>query len=231
MNDFNLDKYIYIVNEEIKKRGMENYIPLYPMLRIVDDKLYIAVMLTDKKENVWITNSNVKAEYWVLIDPITEKIIEFNNTNEKDFVLGNLIEKAATESTRKEVSKYIVKKTIEYKDYLLNDIKNDQLPIQKKLSDSLNNEFEIDGTKVNINDYLISLLEQDIKKKIDDLVDVLVQSKYSSINYYYNQLINLIITEYKNNGKIDKDKIKLCIEVMNNYYDGVIAIDNMFNIF
>ncbi len=27
-----------------------------------------------------------------------------------------------------------------------------------------------------------------------------------------------------------REKIKLCIEIMNDYYDGVIGIDNMFNI-
>ena len=30
--------------------------------------------------------------------------------------------------------------------------------------------------------------------------------------------------------KIDKDKVELCIEIMNNYYDGVICINNAFNI-
>ena len=27
-----------------------------------------------------------------------------------------------------------------------------------------------------------------------------------------------------------KEKIKLCIEIMNHYYDGVVGIDNMFNL-
>ena len=229
MNNLNLDKYLDIVNDEKIKKGLKTYIPLYPMLRVIDNQLYVAVMLTEEKDNVWGIDGNVKAGYWVLIDPNTNRIIEFNDTNEKDFVSGDLIEKN-TENKQKEISKYCVKKTIEYKEYLVNDIKNDQLPLQKKLSDSLNNEFEIDGEKVNINDYLISNLEEEIKNKIDDLVDILVQSKYGSITFYYDQLFTAILNEYKKNDVINMDKIKLCIEIMNNYYDGVIAIDNMFNI-
>ena len=229
MNNLNLDKYLNIVNEEKIKRGMNTYIPLYPMLRVVDNKLYVTVMLTKQDDNVWALDGNVEARYWVLIDPNTDEIVEFNNTEEKDFVIGNLIEKN-TQSKQKELSKYTVAKTLEYKNYLINDIKNEELPLQKKLSSILDSEFEIDGENININDYLISNLEEDIKEKINELVDILVQSKYGSITFYYDQLFNSIIREYIYNNKINKEKIKLCIEIMNNYYDGVIAIDNMFNI-
>lgn len=229
MNNLNLDKYLNITNEEKMKRGMDTYIPLYPMLRVIGNKLYVAVMLTEEKDNVWSLDGNVKARYWVLIDPVADKIVEFNNTEEKDFVIGELIAKN-TDNKQKELSKYTVNKILEYKNYLINDIKNEELPLQKKLSSILNNKFEIDGQMVNINDYLISNLEEEIKEKINDLVDILIQSKYGSITFYYDQLFSLIIKEYINNNKIDKDKIKLCIEIMNNYYDGVIAIDNMFNI-
>ena len=82
----------------------------------------------------------------------------------------------------------------------------------------------------SINDYLLSNLESDIKEKINDLVDILIQSKYGSITFYYDNLFNQIINNYKNNEIIDSEKIKLCIEIMNNYYDGVIGIDNFFNI-
>ena len=77
---------------------------------------------------------------------------------------------------------------------------------------------------------LLSNLEEDIRTKVNDLVDILIQSKYGSITFYYDQLFNSILNEYKNNKIINKDRMKLCIEIMNNYYDGVIAIDNMFNI-
>ena len=199
------------------------------MLRVENGKLYVGVMITDEKDNVWSKDEQIKAEYWVLIDIETDKIIEFNKTEEKDFVCGDLILKNV-DSKQKEMSKYTVEKTLQYKNYLINDIKNEQLPLQKKLSSILSDEFEIDGEKVNINDYLLSNLEEDIKSKINDLVDILIQSKYGSITFYYDQLFANIIKDYKQNKIIDKEKMKLCIEIMNNYYDGVIAIDNFFNI-
>lgn len=229
MNNLNLDKYLKIANEEKIKRGLETYIPLYPMLRVVEDKLYVSVMLTAEDDNVWGIDGNVKFEYWLLIDIDTDEIIEFNKTDDKDFVIGNVIPKNS-ENKQKEISKYTVKKALQYKNYLIEDIKNEQLPLQKKLSDVLGNVIEIDGEKVSLNDYLLSNLEEDIKTKINDLVDILIYSKYGSITFYYDQLFNSILNEYKTNKTIDKNKLKLCIEIMNNYYDGVICIDNVFNI-
>lgn len=97
---------------------------------------------------------------------------------------------------------------------LINDIKTEQLPLQKRLYNILGNEMEINGDKVNIN----------------DLVDILIQSKYGSITFYYDNLLNQIINNYKSCKVINKEKIKLCIDIMNNYYDGVIGINNFFNI-
>ena len=229
MNNLNLDKYLNIVNEEKIKRGLETYIPLYPMLRADNGKLYIGIMITEEKDNVWSKEEQIKPEYWALIDINDNKILEFNKTEDKDFVIGDFISKN-NDNKQKEISKYTVEKTLQYKNYLIEDIKNEQLPLQKRLSDILGNEMEIDGEKVNINDYLLSNLESDIKEKINDLVDILIQSKYGSITFYYDNLFNQIINNYKNNKIIDSEKIKLCIEIMNNYYDGVIGIDNFFNI-
>ena len=229
MNNLNLDKYLNITNEEKIKRGLENFIPLYPMLRQENGELYVGVMITDENDNVWSKDEQIKAEYWVLIDIKTDKILEFNKTEEKDFVCGKLIPKD-TKNKEKEMSKYTVEKTLQYKNYLINDIKNEKLPLQKRLADVLGDNMEIDGENVNINDYLLSNLEEDIKQKIDDLVDILVQSKYGSITFYYDNLFKQIINDYKKDETISKDKIKLCIEIMNNYYDGVIGIDNFFNI-
>ena len=85
MNNLKLDDYLEIVNIEKIRKGLEEYTPLYPMLRKVDDKLYIGVLLTKNNANVWDKDSNIKPEYWVLIDPISNKIIEFNETNNNDF--------------------------------------------------------------------------------------------------------------------------------------------------
>lgn len=228
-NNLNLDKYLNIVNDEVTKKGLTTYVPLYPMLRVESGKLYISVMLTEEKNNVWSREEHIKPEYWVLIDTYEDKILEFNKTADKDFVIGNLVPKN-TDNKQQEISKYTVKKTLQYKNYLIDDIKNEELPLQKKLSNILGNKIEIDGEKVNINDYLLSNLEEDIKSKVNDLVDILIQSKYGSITFYYDKLFTSILNSYKKDNIIDNEKIKLCIEIMNNYYDGVIGIDNLFNI-
>ncbi len=229
MNNLNLDKYLNIVNSEKIKKGLTNYVPLYPMLRVENEKLYVGVMLTEEKDNVWSKEKQIKPEYWVLIDVNEDKILEFNKTEDKDFVMGDLIPKNLNHKEQ-EISKYTVEKTLQYKNYLLEDIKNEELPLQKKLSSIFGKKIEIDGEKVNINDYLFANLEEDIQSKINDLVNILIQSKYGSITFYYDNLFNQIINTYKNNKTIDDEKIKLCIEIMNNYYDGVIGIDNFFNI-
>ena len=229
MSSLNLDKYLAIVNEEKKKRGLDNYIALYPMLRNCDGKLYVCVVLIEENDNVWELNENVKPKYWILIDVQNDNIVEFNKTEDKDFVIGDLICKNSS-NKQKEISKYTVEKTLQYKNYLIEDIKNEKLPLQKKLSTILGDETEISGEVVNINDYLLSNLEEEIKAKINDLVDILIHSKYGSITLYYDNLFNQIILDYKDNKVIDMNKMKLCIEIMNDYYDGVIGIDNIFNI-
>lgn len=229
MDKINLDSILDIVNEEKVKRGLDNYVPSYPMLRVENNKLYIAVLLTDIKDNVWDINEHIKGEYWCLIDIDTLEIIEFNNTSEKDYVVGELVSKTH-ENDQKELSKYEVMKTQEYTNYLLNDIKNNNLPIQKKLSNILNNEIDVDGEKVNINDYIMANIEEEIKKKVKELVDLIIKSKYSNITFYYDELFNKVIDEYKSNGNINKELINVCIEVMNNYYYGIIGITNFFNI-
>lgn len=229
MNNLNLDKYLNIVNDEKNRKGLANYIPLYPMLRMENDRLYVSVMLTEENDNVWSIEEKVKPEYWILIDIDEEKILEFNKTDEKDFVNGNLIAKN-TNNNQQEISKYTIEKILQYQNYLIEDIKNEQLPLQKKISSVLGNEMIIEGEKVNINDYLLSNLEEDIKEKVNELVELLIQSKYGAITFYYDQIFSDIINNYKKNKIIDKEKIKLCIEIMNNYYDGVIGIDNLFNI-
>ncbi|MEG1821198.1 MAG: hypothetical protein RR201_03055 [Malacoplasma sp.] len=229
MNNLNLDKYLNIVNEKKVQKGLDTYIPLYPMLRNEGGKLCIGILLTAEKDDVWDISGEVKPEYWILIDINSENVLEFNKTSEKDFTVGKMIPKNI-DNNQKEISKYIVEKTLQYKNYLIEDIKNEQLPLQKKLSQILGNELEIDGEKVNINDYLLSNLEEDIKAKVDELVNVLIWSKYGSITFYYDKLFNEILIEYKDNNAINKDKMKLCVEIMNNYYAGVVGIENIFNI-
>ena len=86
-NNLNLDKYLNIVNDEVTKKGLTTYVPLYPMLRVESGKLYISVMLTEEKNNVWSREERIKPEYWVLID-----IYDHNNRHHlnKELNLKNL---------------------------------------------------------------------------------------------------------------------------------------------
>ena len=183
---------------------------------------------------------NVKKVHKDSSEPSNEEYIEIPNVNEmfdNEMKWKRKIEKKLDDINDKlnkilllqEISKYTVEKTLQYTNYLMEDIKNEELPLQKKLSSILGNEVEIDGEKVNINEYLLANMEEDIKAKVKDLVDILIYSKYGSITFYYDQIFNDIINEYQKDKVIDKEKIKLCIEIMNNYYDGVIGIDNLFN--
>lgn len=80
-----------------------------------------------------------------------------------------------------------------------------------------------------MNKYGFANIEKEINEKLDDLVRMLVLDKYGSIIFYYDILYTQVIDEYKNSN-INIEKIKLCTEIMNNYYIGVRYIDNLFNI-
>ena len=73
--------------------------------------------------------------------------------------------------------------------------------------------MEIDGEKVNINEYLLSNLEEDIKSKINDLVDILILSKYGSITFYYDILFRQIINDYKNHKKLIRKKLNIVLKL------------------
>ena len=229
MNDVNLEQYLNIINEEKKKKELDKYTPLYPMLRCENNSLYVGVLLTLNTDNVWEPEANIKPEYWVLIDPQTNQIISINKTEEKDFIIGKLINKNIT-NNQKEIFEYTINKTLQYQEYLIKDIKDEQLPLQRKLANILGTEIIIDKEKIKINDYIFANFEKEIKSKIKELIDILINSKYTAITLYYDNLFNQILKEYNDSKTIDQEKIKLCIEIMNNYYEGVIGIDNFFNI-
>lgn len=224
----NLDTYLSLVNEAKKEKGLNDYTPLYPMLRVEEGKLYIAVLLVKETDNIWDRKEACKAHYWVLIDIDQKKIVEFNKTEEKDYV-GEQVINLELNDHKKEMSMYFVDKALKYKEYLMNDIKNDYLPIQNKVMDVLK-EIEIDGEKVNFKDYLYANIESKISDKINELVDVVMKEKYHSMIVLYESLMNQIITDYKSKKEFDKQEILLCLEIMSNYYEGIIGIDHLFNL-
>ena len=229
MDNLEMNEYLSIVNDEKDKKGLNNFISLYPMFRTINNKLYVTILLINDNDNIWDIKNIVKPSYWILLDIKSKEIIEFNKTTEKDYVLGSIIPKS-NNNMQQEISKYVVEKKQQYKNYLIEDIKNNEIPIQKKLSTMLNNEVEVDKEKVDISEYLIANLDENITKKINELVDLLVESKYNSLTIYYCNLFNQIVKEYIENNNINKEKIRLCIEIMNNYYDALNDINNLFNI-
>ena len=82
----------------------------------------------------------------------------------------------------------------------------------------------------DINDYIMANIEDDVREKIKELVDIVIRSKYSNITLYYDILFNNIVEEYKNTNNINYDLIDSCIEIMNNYYGGIVGIKNLFNV-
>lgn len=224
----NLNTYLSLVNEAKKEKGLNDYTPLYPMLRVEEGKLYIAVLLVKETDNIWDRKEACKAHYWVLIDIDQKKIVEFNKTGEKDYV-GEQVINLELNDHKKEMSMYFVDKALKYKEYLMNDIKNDYLPIQNKVMDVLK-EIEIDGEKVHFKDYLYANIESKISDKINELVDVAMKEKYHLMIVLYENLMNQIITDYKSKKEFDKQEILLCLEIMSNYYEGIIGIDHLFNL-
>lgn len=229
MNNLYLDKYLNLANNLKKEKGMDNGIPLYPMFRKENNKLYVGILLSEESDKVWGKNDNTIIKHWILIDIISDKILEFNNVEDKHYINGEIIPKT-NEENQKEISKYKVKKILEYKDYLIEDIKKEKIPFQNKLLNILGDKINIDGEDVNIEEYLISTLEEEINNKINELVDLLVISKFGSFTAYYDILFKNIIDEYRLNNNIDDNKLNLCIEIMDEYYKGIVGISNFFNI-
>ena len=60
MNSLKLEEYLEIVNKAKESRGLEDYTPLYPMLRVENNKLNIGILLTHKTANVWDKAAKIK---------------------------------------------------------------------------------------------------------------------------------------------------------------------------
>lgn len=228
MERINLDNILEIVNKEKERRNLEDYIPLYPMLRVEDSKLYIGVMLSHKEDKIWDAGCSFKMGYWALLDINNLNVIEINKTEDKEYISG--IINSTPKYKTNEIVEYEENKKEEYQNYLMNDILNTKLPIYDKLFKSLNNKLYLEDKEVNINEYLKENVESIIKIKVKELVDILMQSKYGLITLGYENLYNEIIDIYKNKNIIDYEKLNICIDVMNNYYYGVIGIEDFFNL-
>ena len=219
------DEVLNIVNEKKVNMGLaETHIPLVPKLTKIGDELRIIVLLTKVEDDVFNINENIIADYWVLLDPKTLKILEFNKTIEKDY--RDTITIKATNDDAKEIVEYSIKKRIQYKDYLINDILNNCLTFQKKLSNLLDNKIKVDGEYVSLDSYIRANIEEEVNEVVDNaiekVVDLAVRSKYSTLTYYYEELFNRTIDIFNEDNIINDDMINAINEILKNYYVGVI---------
>lgn len=79
-------------------------------------------------------------------------------------------------------------------------------------------------------DYFYANTEDDINKKIDKLIDLIVAVKYNSFTTYYDVLFTDIVNKYRKDYVILEEELTLAREMMNTYYPGVDGIDNLFGI-
>lgn len=219
------DEVLNIVNEKKVNMGIaETYVPLVPKLTKMGDELRIMVLLTKVEDDVFNINENIKADYWVVLDPKSLKTLEFNKTLEKDYTNITIIK--ATNDDAKEIVEYSIKKRIQYKDYLINDILNNCLTFQKKLSNLLDNKIKVDGEYVSLDSYIRANIEEEVNEVVDNaiekVVDLAVRSKYSTLTYYYEELFNRTIDIFNEDNIINDDMINAINEILKNYYVGVI---------
>ena len=225
----NVDKFLGIANKNKDKYGLnDDYCAMISMIRKDNDKLYVVVPFVKSDVKVWEKDSGIVPEYYSVIDPKKMKLLEFNKTTEKNFVIKDIKKNNSDGSFDKEISKYIVDTKLKYKNYIKNDIKNNELlSYQNKVSKILNSA-EINGEKVSFNDYFYASFEKDINNKIDELIDLIAGVKYNSLTTYYDVLFTNIVNEYINDNEINEEKTKLACEMMNTYYPGLDGIDNIF---
>lgn len=179
-------------------------------------------------DKVWKKGSGIVPEYYSVIDPKEMKLLEFNKTTEKNFVIKDIRKNNSDGSFDKEISKYIVDTKLKYNNYIKDDIKNNELLSYQNKVSSILNSTEIDGKHVSFNDYFYANFYEEINKKVDELIDLIAGVKYNSLTIYYDVLFTNIVNEYINDNKINEEKINLACEMMNTYYPGVDGINNIF---
>ncbi len=227
----NIDKYLEIANKNKVKYGLnDEYCALIPMLRTVDGRLYVVVPFVKVEEKVWDKGNDIISEYWSVIDPVSRELIEFNRTSEKSFIVGEVIKNHGDDSINKEISKYVISTKLKYKEYIEKDLKNSSvLSYQQKVED-LVKSLNINGEEIPLGDYFYATSEEKIDNQVDKLIDLIATAKYNSLTKYYDILFTNILDEYVNDKYVNNEKIYLACEMMNTYYPGIDAIDNIFNV-
>lgn len=229
------DKITNKIYEIMKQNNLEDGITLFPMLRKENDKLLLGSLIEINDEELFNKNKVVRPKYWVIIDINDYSLIELNNIEEKDYMNSILIpfNKEFNDTFKeelKELEKYSINKNIQYREYLMNDIKNEIINTQSNILDSINNTLIVDNEQVSATDYLIANIEEEINNQVKELVNLITTNKYSSIIYYYQSLIEEILNEYKTTNNINIDKMKLASQILESYYGEYCGIKYFFNV-
>lgn len=229
------DKITNKIYEIMKDKNIENGVTLFPMLRKENNKLLLGSLIEINDEELFNKDKVVRPKYWVILDINNYSLIELNKTEEKDYMDSNLIplDKEFDDTFKKEtknLEKYSISKTIQYRQYLMDDIKNEITTTQNNILNNINNTLIVDDKEVNATDYLIANVEEEINEQVKELVNLITNNKYSAIIYYYQSLIEEILNEYKNTNNINIDKMKLAAQILESYYGEYCGIKYFFNI-
>lgn len=219
----------------MKENNLENGVTLFPMLRKEKDKLLLGSLIEINNEELFNKDKVVRPKYWVILDINDYSLVELNKTIDKDYMDTNLIplEKEYDDIFKKEMKeldKFSIDKKMQYIEYLMGDIKNEILNTQNKMLDNINNTLIVGNEKVSATDYLIANIEEEIDNQVKDLVELIVNNKYSAIIYYYQALIEEILNEYKETNNINIEKIKLASSILGTYYGESYGIKYFFNV-
>lgn len=223
------------VRKELEKIGINDGVTYFPMLRKEKDQLFIVCLVELPNKDLYNRGKTIRPKYWALLNINNFEVLELNNTKEKDFMETNLIpiNQEFIDEFKQEgkiLAKYATEKRIKYKDYIVNDIKNDLVEKQSSIIKAIDDKIIVDNNEVNATEYLINNIEKDIEDKVNELMALIVNLKYSAIIYYYEELLIDIIEEYKNNNHINLDKMKLAMVIISNYYGKYCGIEYLFNI-
>lgn len=229
------DKITNKIYEIMKQHNLEDGITLFPMLRKENNKLLLGSLIEINDEELFNKDKVVRPKYWIIIDINDYSLIELNKTEEKDYMDSSLIpfNKEFDDTFKeemKELDKYSINKNIQYREYLMNDIKNEIINTQSNILDSINNTLIVDNEKISATDYLIANVEEEINNQVKELVNLIITNKYSSIIYYYQSLIEEILNEYKNTNNINIDKMELASQILESYYGEHCGIKYFFNV-
>ena len=221
--------------EQLKNKNLGNFYTLFPMLRKEKDKLLLGTLVEIENEEQQKRGMISRPKYWIILDNDNYNILEFNKTKEKDYMDTNIIPldkeyEDTFSKEQKELIKYEVNKRLQYNDYFMNDIKDEIIHSSNNILKRINNKIIVNKEKIDAKDYLIANITEEIEKQVENIISLVVNNKYSAIIYYYQTLIEEILTEYKKTNNINIEKMKLASNILDEYYGEVYGIKYFFNV-